>query len=454
MNNDRRPGFIDRSYGKSGVAVIPPQAPWNPDAYSLQVYPAANAPDGSMVFYGYNPGQYDPPGLFTRLDTEGCWDSATGHVPVSIGQNGPLPENVFYFTAMTHALVDGKSSYITASNVWYVDDPDNLYSHVAIGRYQAEDFAPSAGFGDDGIALPEPPRTTCRNSKRTAIAKLLAQMSGQARGLNGLDYRNTPKLGVINDTIRVIFKGQYFNADTEEENTWCALLDVRTGEPVKGLGLEGQDSQHKLALIDGESMTLYQTVFFDDGGFLLLSEASEIMYLHRFLPNALPDETFANGKGYIELPGRGLKAGMAVNNNTIVVSRSGTLFPIGQGTELYSFTLTGEVDPSFTRTLRVEGHSLVLDHLSFDSQERLVLAGQSYFSEENNQYLQSAMQVLRLRSTGEPDDTFGKDGYAPSDHYRYATNGLYLNDSGIRVLTLMPVTEGAGFYEYMVRLNS
>lgn len=454
MSNNGRAGSIDLSYGNNGVAPIPAQEPFNPDAYTLQVYPSASAPDGSMAFYGYNTGSKNPPGLFTRLNAEGCWDSATGHVPASTGQTGPLPEYVYDFTAMTHALVDGKGSYITAARVWYVDDPENLYLHVAIGRYQAEDFKPSAGFGDDGIALPEPPGLSREHSRRTAFPALWSQIKHQGRKVKGGDYRDTPKLGLIDGTIRVIFGGGHYTADTDVENTWCALLDVKTGKPVKGLGLEGRDSQHKLALIDGESVTIYQAVFFDDGGFLLLSEVDDRIYLHRFLANALPDKTFANGKGYIELPGKGHKAGMAVKNNTIVVSRSQLSFEIDLPTELYCYTLAGEQDPTFRRTLRVVGHTLSLDHLSFDSQGRLVLAGQSYFSEEENPQLQSTMQVVRLLSTGEPDFTFGEGGYAPTDRYRYATNGLYLDDQGIRVLTLMPVTLDDSLYEYMIRLNS
>jgi len=454
MNNNRRPGFIDPSYGKKGLAEIPAQEPWNSDAYTLQVFPAACAPDGSMAFYGYDPAPGPRPkhGLFTRLNADGRWDSATGHVPVSTGQTGPLPEEVYDFTSMIHAVVDGEASYLTASRVWYVDDPEHLYLHVAVGRYRAEDFKPAVGFGNDGITLPEPPRSTRGDSKPTAIPKLLARINHQERELNAVDYRDTPKLGLVNGTIRVIFGGEHHSVDASKKHTWCALLDAKTGKPVNGLGPEGKDSQYKLSLKDNESTTLYQAEFLSDGGFLLLSSTDEKMYLHRFLPNALPDKTFANGQGYIVLPDGGTNAGMAVKNDRIVISRGGRILPLGQPTELYCYTLAGEKDNNFRcPSLSVEGHSLVLDHLSFDSQGRLVLAGQFYYLEEP--WIVSKMQVVRLLSTGELDVTFGNDGYSPGNYYQVGSNGLHLDDQGIRVLTLMPVGFGP-FYEQMVKFYS
>ncbi|WP_191831750.1 hypothetical protein [Pseudomonas fluorescens] len=451
MSNNDGPGFIDRNYGKEGVAAIPAQEPWNPDVDTLQVFPAACAPDGSMAFYGYNPlDDVDRAhGLFTRLKADGQWDSATGHVPVSTGQSGPLPTRVYDFTSMIHAQVDGEASYLTASRVWYEDDPEILYLHVAIGRYQAEDFKPVVGFGDDGIALPEPPRSTRGHSKRTAIPKLPAWTERQGPEFNAVDYRDTPKLGVIDGTIRVIFGG-YCSDDTTRRNTWCALLDAKTGKPVSGLGPESKDSQYRLSLIDDESTTLYQAEFLSDGRFLLLSSTESGMYVHRFLANALPDETFANGRGYIELPGSGIKAGMAVNNERIVISRGGQITPIGQSAELYCYTLDGEVDNDFScPSLSVEGHSLTLDRLSFDSQGRLVLAGQIYYPDGPR--ILSKMQVVRLLSTGKPDLTFGQGGYSPANYYQLASNGLYLDDQGIRVLTLMPSER---VYEHMVKLYS
>jgi len=445
MSENNGPGFIDPNYGENGLAAIP--APGlDPAVYTLQVFPAACAPDGSMAFYGYAPGPTPKYGWFTRLNADGQWDSATGHVPVSTEQAKPLPEYVYNFASMIHAVVDGAECYLTASRVLYVDDPDVAYLHVAIGRYDAEDFKPSVDFGDDGIALPKPSWQTSGHSRPIESQKLRAKIPHSKQELNAVDYRDTPKLGVIDDTIRVIFGGAYDNADTTKENTWCALLDAKTGEPVSGLGPEGKESQYRLTLIDDESTTLYHAEFLSDGGGLLLSSTDRKMYLHRFLPNALPDKTFANGQGYIVLPSGGHKAGMAVNDHKIVVSRSGNLGEAA--TELYCYTLAGEEETTFRRSLSVPGHTLILDHLSFDSQDRLVLAGQ-----RNSAAAESGMQVVRLLTNGELDADFGQGGYSPVNEYQAASNGLYLNDQGVRVLTLMPVGFGP-FYEQMVKFYS
>ncbi|MNJ61741.1 hypothetical protein D3C77_575460 [compost metagenome] len=139
---------------------------------------------------------------------------------------------------------------------------------------------------------------------------------------------------------------------------------------------------------------------------------------------------------------------MAVKNGKIVISRSGRILPIGQSTELYCYTLDGEEEPTFRRSLSVAGHTLVLDHLAFDSEGRLVLAGNRYSAIDA-----SGMQVVRLLSNGELDGGFGQDGYSPVNGDQAAGNGLYLDDVSIRVLTLKPVNLGP-YYEYMVRLKS
>jgi len=439
MSENNGPGFIDPSYGKEGLAAIP--APGlDPNVTTLQVSSAACAPDGSMAFYGYNLGAERMPGWFTRLDADGQWDLATGHVPVSTGQTEPHPEYLYAFTSMIYAVVDGEASYITASRVSYLDASGTEHHQVAIGRYQAEDFKPAVEFGDDGIALPEPFRSTRGDSMRRV----------QEREPKATDYRNTPKLGVIDGKIRVIFGGERRSTGSSKKHTWCALLDAKTGKPEIGLGPEGKDSQYRLSLIDDESTTLYHAEFLSEGGFLLLSSANGKIYLHRFLPNAMPDKGFASGQGYIVLSNGWTRAGMAVNDRYIVVSRGGSLNdPIGQPNEVYCYTLSGEEDSTFRHSPSVKGHTLILDHLSFDSQGRLVLAGQIYYLEQ--QWIKSKMQVVRYLSNGELDVDFGNKGYSPVNEYQVGSNGLYLDDQGIRVLTLMP---NEPFYEQMVKLYS
>ncbi|MNH21010.1 hypothetical protein D3C79_808010 [compost metagenome] len=164
----------------------------------------------------------------------------------------------------------------------------------------------------------------------------------------------------------------------------------------------------------------------------------------------MPDKGFASGQGYIVLSNGWTRAGMAVNDRYIVVSRGGSLNdPIGQPNEVYCYTLSGEEDSTFRHSPSVKGHTLILDHLSFDSQGRLVLAGQIYYLEQ--QWIKSKMQVVRYLSNGELDVDFGNKGYSPVNEYQVGSNGLYLDDQGIRVLTLMP---NEPFYEQMVKLYS
>ncbi|MPS98947.1 MAG: hypothetical protein E2581_10665 [Pseudomonas sp.] len=450
MNTNEGAGYLDKSYGNQGEASVPPLPPKNPDKETLQVYPYTSADDGSMVFYGYDTDDVTTreKGVFTRLGADGQWDEATGHVEVSKKQSSPLPYEVFNFNAMTFAKYKNEERYLTASTVIYAGDTDKAVVHVAVGAYDRT-FSPVAGFGDDGIALPSPPF----KKENTLLPEALVKTLGYNEFQKAVDYRYKPKLALIGDRIITVFPGSVATWEAQDDDLWCALLDAATGAPVPGLGEDGKSSQLKLPRINGQALVPYHVAFMADGGFVVVGQADGAIHLQRYQPNALPDTSFGV-QGSIKIPDSGSanRAGLAIHKDVIVASVS--VWPsITTSTHLHGYTVQGEPIAQFTREVRgdLEGGQ-VFDHLQFDTQGRLLLAGTRTYRSGDDPEAQSSLHVARLNVDGTVDNDFGKNGFSELNVYHAAANGIHVDESGVRILTLMPITIGA-FYEKVAKFQ-
>jgi len=137
---------------------------------------------------------------------------------------------------------------------------------------------------------------------------------------------------------------------------------------------------------------------------------------------------------------------MDVKNGRIVVS-AGFQYDFDKPTAVYCFSLDGKIDPDFNSGRRLEiGRGLKLDHVRFDTQGRIVLAG-TQFSPPTNR----ALRVVRLNSDGSLDGAFGESGFFDGAPYYVAANDLFVTGNEIRVLSLFPPTDGP-FYEVMLKL--
>ncbi|QXH44654.1 hypothetical protein KSS93_17385 [Pseudomonas xanthosomatis] len=448
MNSIKRAGHLDPAYGNNGIAPVPARG-LSPDVHTLQVFPAAAQPGFGMAFYGFNPD--DPAkenGLFTRVNQNGSWDSSTGHVPVT-----PLATPVPYwnheYTTMLHSPLDGEERFLTSSLIIYICDNGDVSIHLAIGSYDKA-FQPTKGFGENGISLPPP---YWPDQRRYSPASAVAPQTNKRLDARAVDYRGT-QLGLSAGKVKAIFEGGFAGAQGSDKHTWCLQIDPATGEPAPGLGANGTESLLALPLRNGLRIAPCRAAFLDDGSFLLLATAGDKAYLQRFKPNATLDKSFAANTGFIELPYRSGRFGMAVRDNLVVISSAARL---GENapTYLYGFTLSGKPVPDFTRiiSLPLPG-ALMLEHAQFDNQGRLVLAGRRVFKADHDPYLHSEMRVARLLSSGETDLGFGDAGFTPADPLLSAANGLYVDDDGISVLAVFPVSLTAPFYEVIARFQS
>ncbi|WP_060507268.1 delta-60 repeat domain-containing protein [Pseudomonas sp. NBRC 111124] len=439
----KQAGELDLTYGdqNDGLARIPPIPDLDPDAYTLLVNPSAWADDGSVVMYGHNPDDDDKENkVFIRMNADGHWDRATGHVPISKKQTVPMPRNFDNLTVLSHSTGKMEDGVIAAGAVNYFEGK-TIYQDIVVGRYD-ERFSPWPGFGNDGIAITRPVGEP--DDSR------LADISAKA-----VDYRNTPKLALVAGLIRVVFKAvTYPETGSEYETTWCMAMDPATGEPAEALGPNGDKSRWELPSFDGNALTPHRVVFLDDGGFYLLGDAQTSMYLLRFNANAVWDRSFAGQDGYIKLPRRFRKFGLAIKDNLIVVSSGATPnTEVPSGTLLYGFDFQGQPVKSFEHTLTLPNGNLSLPHIAFDEQGRLVLAGERHFIAGSDPQINNELRMARLLADGSLDNRYGKDGFSEPVPYLWACNNLYISPLGIYVLTLMPVSD-APFYELIARFQS
>lgn len=451
MNSMRKPGHLDPDYGREGIAPVPAKG-LSPDTHTLQVFPADAQPGFGTAFYGLNPNDPDQShGLFTRLNEDGSWDAATGHVPVTPLPT-PIPEWNYGYTTMLHAPLDGKPRFLTTAQIPYINDNNEVSVHLAIGSYD-QAFQPTVGFGENGISLPPP---YWPDQPRRLLPSPLARQAPKALEPRAVTYRGT-QVGLSGDKVKAIFEGDFFGWDHETSFTWCLQFDPATGEPASGLGVDGTQSLWALPLRNGQRLSPIRASFLNDGGFLLLARAGNSAFLQRFNANATLDPSFADGVGYVELPIRSGLFGMAVQDDQVVISSPARISLSGPSpTFLHGFTLGGQPVAEFTFELGPpdqEG-SMILDHAQFDPQGRLVLTGQRVFKISLDPQLQSEARVARLLKNGELDASFGEAGFTPAHSLLWAVNDLYVSAANIDVLAVHPVSQSSSFYEVMARYQA
>jgi hypothetical protein len=351
---------------------------------------------------------------------------------------------------MLYAPLDGKERFLTAAAVVHFNDHAEISIHLAVGSYDKA-FQPTEGFGANGISLP-PPYWPAQ--ARHLSASAMAGIPGTRPASHAVDYRGT-QVGVSGNKVKAIFPGGFVGLEHSEPHTWCLQLDAATGEPTDGLGASGNESLLALPTRNGQLLTPQRAVFSNDGSFMLLATAGDKAYLQRFHANATLDESFAGGAGFIELPTRSGKFGLAVRDDLLVVSSAASFFGGQPTTLLYGFTLTGQPVPDFTREISMAlPGNLQLDHAQFDNQGRLVLAGQRVFQANHDPVLNSEMRVVRLQPNGDIDQSFGEAGFTPADPLLWAANWLNVDEDGISVLAVLPVIDNRPFYEVVARFQS
>lgn len=434
MTEHKRAGQLDPDYGNNGQTSIPPEPPRNPDIQTLQQLAQAAGVDGSTVLFGHNPDDPQPESpLFTRLSADGKWDDVIGHVGLEPVDAPDVPDNLFGFTTLFPVEIDNKTNYLTVSNPVYFDyaTGDFLY-YVAVGRFD-EHFRPVSRFGTGGLSFPSPGdpwEVLAKPAKKTVRKRDTETLA--------LFYKERRPIALSNNFIRVIYP-RIIN-DTET-TTWIALFNPETGD---------LDLERELKDNGGNPIALERAEFLSDGSFLLLAlrEDRNTAVLRRYFDNGLPDTSFAGGAGEIEFSARSRRQfGMDVKNGRIVVS-AGFQNDLDQPTSVYCFSLDGKIDPDFNnaRTLEI-GRGLKLDHVRFDTQGRIVLAGTQHSPPTNK-----ALSVVRLNSDGSRDDMFGEGGFFDGAPYYAAANDLFVTGNEIRVLSLSPRT-GSLSYEMMLKLT-
>lgn len=440
-------GQLDPEYGNNGAAPIPATPPRDPDTETLQTLTQCVGANGISAFCGYladEPSDENP--LFTRLLANGEWDEVTGHVAPAPTGDPNEPDSLLSFKALNSVEIDSETNYLTVSAPVYFNYEKGTYlEYFAVGRFD-EHFRPVPGFGNRGFAYPHPgaPWEILSN-------KILRSTGSHYTYTRALLYWTKRPIALINHTIRVIYP-QFISDidDNESTSTWITLLSPETGQWVTGLG--NNRDKHQLPLTDtqGKPLELHRAVFLADGSFLLLARTQDTssVVLRRYFDNGLPDEAFANGEGEVVFPSSYSKRyGMDVKNARIVVSE-GTQYDLTEPSTIYCYHLDGSIDHSFNagEALRL-GRGLKLDHAQFDAQGRIVLAGTQYLPPPD-----SALNVLRLNPDGELDKTFGRGGFYNGGPYYIAANDLFVTDNKIHVLSLLPLTGLAPFYEVMLKI--
>lgn len=434
----RQAGTIDTSYGANGSADIPAEHPHDPDNVSLQVEPSISDGNGNLVFFGYNPGDSDR-GLFTRILVNGQWDSATGHVPIAVADNPHLPDESLRFRSLLTVTVDGRPTYYAAGSPTYFDyEQGRFLNYLGISRFD-QDFQPVKAFGEDGHALPEPGQPW-EMSRRTVNRP------------NAAFYSAENPLAMSAGLLRTIFPYTVGDEDDEVTHSWLATLHPNTGELVEALG--EQRNRSTLPLSDRGVMPLkvLRAHFFEDGGFVVLAHrGDDHVILRRYNAHGMPIDEFGDQGQRDLFPYQGsMRLGMDYRNGRIVVSRAMEM-QLTEPTTVYAFTDDGDNDPAFNNgqpvTLSRDDKGLALGQLVIDEHDRIVLGG-AHLTAVNV----GELNVFRLTRAGLLDPEFGNGGLFEGGSDFRTANKLFLNQDGIRILTLFP-TEGY-FLERVLKLHN
>jgi len=442
----QRPGFPDLNFGRQGIADIPPEPPRDPDYESLPVGPLDNDGNGKLSFCGWHSDDSSTR-LFTRVLQDGRWDDATGHVPIA--PRDDLPDASLTFSGLLSTTIDGKERiYCVGSSTYYT--PDEALEHISVARLD-DKFQPVQSFGNDGIATPHPgePWESVQNGKATGIAQPKADTNVSL-------YSALRPMALVNGALRVVFPQVHFVGRDIITRSWIGLFNPDDGKLVEDLG-EAKD-QGVLRLHDkaGRPIRVLRAHFFDDGGLLALAateDENERVILMRYDRHGVPLQSFAEGGErnlFSHQPG--MRLGMDVNDERIVISRAMDRQLTEGSTVFCVATEDGKNDPTFNAgqsvTLRRDGGGLVLGMARLDQQNRIVLAG-AFLTGVNV----GKLNVARLTQSGELDSTFGENGFYISDPYLYTASELYVSEEGIRVVSMLPPSD-APLLERVIKLHA
>lgn len=441
--NDK-PGTLDPAYGQNGIAT-PPADPPTPDVRSLQVTALCADADGSLVYYGLNPGE-DLPYRFARLDPDGHYPSDGGHVIVQPDEH--YPDGSQHCPALFRTTLAERTVYLAAGQPAYFEEStDRVLNYISIARFD-EQFQLVPSFGEHGMALPDPgepwiPIPSGEQSKRRSAHP------GITRSPRPIQSH---VIGVSDGVIRVIFPQMTEDAFGDPVITArILLLDADSGEQVAGLGEHGEQSALDLTDEDGNPLNVYLAHFLPEGEFIVLAERVDgRMVLKRYEVNGLVRRSFAGGAVELDLFSYtdGLRPGLAVDDSRIVITRAISSKAL-EPTTVFCFDLEGERDSEFNDgqplTLKPADGGLVLNRVGIDTHARIVLAGDHLTRQ------QGMLCVARLERSGALDKGFADGGYFEMGRDLISAGGLFLDPDAIRVASQFPTFQGA-FLDRAIKL--
>ncbi|MFG0540553.1 hypothetical protein ACF8EA_10160 [Pseudomonas sp. YQ_5] len=412
-------GTLDLKFGDQGYADLPKpeNAQGIPSSYSWTIDSA-----GRMIWVAGTFVDNKNYNYWTSLDAQG--KPEPGFVEIEDSPIDPELSDEGKIHFITMAKIGGSSRFITHSQCKTFKNNDWSY-HAVVGQFQSN-YLPLESFGTKGMIRVQPEDESSTPTASSAISEYHrseADASKETSNSGQLQQAEVKEAAVsaasrsvlVGKTIKTLYASSHFSQPNSQK-LWLALHDAETGEPVAGLGPNGDKHQWQIKDFIGSGGPFVPTDahFFEDGGFALTGMEGTESFVARYKSNGQLDLDF-NKSGFMNFGTHNIQLG--ANEHRIVVALAN--FISNDPVKLLIKVCdkhTGEPDTAFNGT-----GTLSID-LDTDAKIRGFHAGTVIIGPTGAIYIAGKLYlfdgssvshkgiIYRITHDGKPDVSFGSGG--------------------------------------------